>query len=1027
MKEFGPFRLDLANQCLWRRTASGEEERILLTPTEFGVLDYLVRHAGRLVGHRELLEAVWPGTAIEPQAVKNKVFHLRRLLDDDPKQPRFIETVSRRGYRFVAPVDGTGEASAGPAPTSHLAGREQQLAELRRRMQQARAGKLEIVFITGELGIGKTALVEEFQRQLAQGPDAVQIARGQCLEGFGSKEGFYPVLEAVGQLCRGPDGPRVIDILASRAPTWLVQFPEFLTRQHRETLRQEILGVTRERMLREICEALEVIARARPLLLVLGSLHWADASTLDLISALARRSRSVRMMVVATYRPPDVVRSAQPLQALKRDLVSGQLASEIVLQPLTETEISEYLRAAASGADAPDELAALLYRQTEGNPLFVVTVLEHLVRSGLVRLEAGGWTLTRAAEEVAVQVPDTLRELIGAQVEEVGELERRVLEVAAIAGMSFAPAIIAPVADLDADAFEGCCARLATRGQFLRIGDTVAFPDGRIFQGYTFVHALQREVLYERQAPAVRATRHRRLGERLEELAASLPAIGAGRVALHFEMGGDWVRAVRWLRRAADDAARGYQIEDARSHLQHALALVDNLPLPARGPLETEILDVLADTYLGTFDPRVVDTLMLLRDRAARFGFPHLEAKALTDLAYPLAWAGSERATEVIDQALRLSHEERDPLRRAQLRARCLVRRIWIRGWSAEDAAACRHALTEVRRQGSECEAAWHQVDCAILNFWSSRYRETQRDADEGFAVLMEGRQPNPYVSFAHSLREFLVPWANCYLGEWGAALRGLDEGIALAQQNVDPFRGQVLLVFRALVLLHAMDFEAARATCRAAWPALQDPIRAPWRRFCCAVSGAAEAGLGNHQAALERLEAVRDELDHPRVINDWYCRLLQRWALANLWLTTGDLGRSRQEGELFLVEAGATAERTWQALAWETGARLALASGDAALARERSARALDTLEGFEAPVAGWQAHATAADVALAGGDAVGAERHRDASRSVVTRLAASLGDYEAVRSAFLQAPGVARAVGKPLLDQEFRQSSWSV
>src|SRR5689334_5583551 len=102
MKEFGPFRLDGVNQCLWRREESGEEVRILLKPTEFGVLDYLIEHAGRLVTHEELLAAVWPRRAIEPQAVKSKVFHLRRVLGDDSKQPRFIETVQRRGYRFVA-------------------------------------------------------------------------------------------------------------------------------------------------------------------------------------------------------------------------------------------------------------------------------------------------------------------------------------------------------------------------------------------------------------------------------------------------------------------------------------------------------------------------------------------------------------------------------------------------------------------------------------------------------------------------------------------------------------------------------------------------------------------------------------------------------------------------------------------------------------------------------------------------------------------------------------------------------------
>ena len=100
MKEFAAFRLDQVNLCLWRRSDSGEFERILLTPTEFGVLDHLVEHAGRLVTHRELLDAVWPHTAIEPQAVKSKIFHLRRVLDDDPRQPRYIETLPAQDFEW---------------------------------------------------------------------------------------------------------------------------------------------------------------------------------------------------------------------------------------------------------------------------------------------------------------------------------------------------------------------------------------------------------------------------------------------------------------------------------------------------------------------------------------------------------------------------------------------------------------------------------------------------------------------------------------------------------------------------------------------------------------------------------------------------------------------------------------------------------------------------------------------------------------------------------------------------------------
>jgi DNA-binding winged helix-turn-helix (wHTH) protein len=113
MKIFPPFRLDTVNQCLWRRGDTGRDERVLLTPKAFAVLAYLVEHAERLVTHDELLEAVWPGAVVEPQAVKRHILAVRSALGDRPKQSVFIETVTKRGYRFIAPVS----APNAPSPT----------------------------------------------------------------------------------------------------------------------------------------------------------------------------------------------------------------------------------------------------------------------------------------------------------------------------------------------------------------------------------------------------------------------------------------------------------------------------------------------------------------------------------------------------------------------------------------------------------------------------------------------------------------------------------------------------------------------------------------------------------------------------------------------------------------------------------------------------------------------------------------------------------------------------------------------
>ena len=187
MKDFPPLRLNLVNQCLWRHPDRGDDERILLTPKAFAVLRYLVEHAGQLVTHDELLDAVWPNTHIQPQAIKKLILDLRGVLGDRVSEALFIKTLHRRGYRFIAAVSAGSEAlPAVPIPPAlgSLVGREHALGELRDCLGKKSGCERQIVFITGEPGIGKTAVTDEFQRlAMAQLP-GLRIARGPIRRGL---------------------------------------------------------------------------------------------------------------------------------------------------------------------------------------------------------------------------------------------------------------------------------------------------------------------------------------------------------------------------------------------------------------------------------------------------------------------------------------------------------------------------------------------------------------------------------------------------------------------------------------------------------------------------------------------------------------------------------------------------------------------------------------------------------------------------------------------------------------------------
>jgi DNA-binding winged helix-turn-helix (wHTH) protein len=197
MKVFEPFQLDTVNHCLWR-----EGERMPLTPKAFDVLRHLVGHADRLVTQDELLDAIWPETYVNPEGIRKYVLEIRKVLGDQRNPPSFIETLPKRGYRFIAKVTDE-RAPASPSTTGdaagNMVGRDGALAQLEDCLNTASAGRRQIVFVTGEAGISKTMLIDMFQRCVHRQPD-IRIARGQCIEGFGGIEAYYPMLEAVGSL-----------------------------------------------------------------------------------------------------------------------------------------------------------------------------------------------------------------------------------------------------------------------------------------------------------------------------------------------------------------------------------------------------------------------------------------------------------------------------------------------------------------------------------------------------------------------------------------------------------------------------------------------------------------------------------------------------------------------------------------------------------------------------------------------------------------------------------------------------------
>jgi predicted ATPase len=508
MQQFGIYRLDLQNECLWQA-----DKQLKLTPRPFSVLRYLVENPQRLVTHDELLEALWPETYVQPQVLRTYILELRKLLGDNPDEPQFIETIPKRGYRFLAPV-ANGTSSSTTSHAGSIVGRDSELGTLQAHLARARNGERPTVFITGDPGIGKTALIDTFSAQVVN-TAKLRIARGQSLESFGGKESFYPVREALNSL-RHLEDEKARALLASAAPGWFSP------------------NAASSPSLGEICEALETLSQTDALLLVFEDIHWADSSTLDLIAALARRRGRAKLMLLCSFRPSDID-AEHPLRLLEQDLLTSRRGEWLRLGPLTKQAVKEYLRRELITDALPSGLSSLIHQNSAGNPLFMIATLDHLRTQRILLSEKGQVTLSLPLDAIELGIPDALSGVIELQLDRLTDQDRLLLEAGSIYGTIFPAWAAAAALDRDVEAVEESYTALVRRVRLLSIAGQDELPGGTRSAFYVFAHALYREVLYARLPATRRAQWHLRIADRLRSMFAGQEANVAHEIAAHTE------------------------------------------------------------------------------------------------------------------------------------------------------------------------------------------------------------------------------------------------------------------------------------------------------------------------------------------------------------------------------------------------------------------------------------------------------------------------------------------------------------
>lgn len=666
-----------------------------------------------------------------------------------------------------------------PEGPPQIVGREAELVQLYEALETARSEDRRIIFVTGEAGIGKTTLVETFLNQIAS-REEVWIGQGQCIEHYGAGEAYLPMLEALGRLCREPEGERLLELLHQHAPTWLVQMPALLNATELEALQRRVLGATRERMLREMAEAIEALTQERLVMLRFEDLHWSDPSTLDLIAYLARRPGPARLLVLGTYRPVDVIVGDHPLRTVKRELQLHGHCEELRLEFLTEAAVEEYLtRRFAVGATSwlpGHEFVQTIHQRTEGNPLFMVTVVNDLVTQGVLTQRDGQWEL--GGELAAANVPAGLQQFIEQQIEWVSPEAQRVLEAASVAGMDFSAAAVAAALEAEVEEVEKRCEELSRREQFLHAGGVSEWPDGTVAARYGFIHALYQEVLYERVPAAQRMNLHQRIGERAESAYGQKAREIAAELVMHFEQARDFQRAIQYLQQAGENALRRSAHQEAITHFTKGLELLATVPDTMERARQELVLQIALGVPLtatkGYAAPEVEQLYARARELCQLAGeTPHLFPALLGLYGFYLVRAELSTARELGELSLSLAERTQDPTL-LMLAHGTLGSPLFFLG--------------ELLRAQEHLEQG-----IALYDFQQHRSYTLLYGNDAGVARLS-------YAS-----------WTLWFLGYPDQALSRISEALNLAQRLGDPFNRAFVLCFTTWLHQLRRDENAAQ------------------------------------------------------------------------------------------------------------------------------------------------------------------------------------------------------------------------
>jgi transcriptional regulator with AAA-type ATPase domain/tetratricopeptide (TPR) repeat protein len=871
----------------------------------------------------ELIERAEPGMIVATEAA---VQLLERRFDLEPL-PRQTAAASA-AYRVIR------RDRPAPGLTRRMAtfvGRRHELELLHGRLASAVLGHGQVVGIAGEAGIGKTRLLFEFRESIAGRP--VTYLEGHCLA-YGSAIPYLPLLdllrnscgigdidtpEAIAEKVRG--GLRAVSMDADEGAPYLLQLlgvkegtarlvtlsPEAVKGRTFETLRQMALKGSRQ----------------RPLILALENLHWIDRTSEEYLASLVESLAGAPILVLLTYRP-----------GYRPSWIEKSYATQVALQPLAPADSLSVVRSFLQTSRLPESVAEIILAKAEGNPFF----LEELALS-----------LMEHGDDIrAPRVPDTIQEVLMARIDRLPDEPKRVLQTASVLGREFSLRLLGAIwpgpGGLDPHLVE------LKRLEFLFEQTTAEEP------AYVFKHTLTQDVAYQSVPPARRQTLHAAAGQALEAFYADRLEEAYDRLAHHYARTPEAGKAIGYLTRSAERAARTYAHAEAVKLLEEAVKHVERIP-PAeqdRVLLDLRLREAHSLYFLGRF-PEALALLERQREPLERLGEPRLAGPYYFWLGYTESHLGD--------------HEQ-----------------------AAEHAA---RAIAEATRGGDQATVGKAYYVLARGGFWSGRFRQGVEDGRRAVAIL-EGTGEPWWLGAAH----WGVAFNHSFLGEFAAALDAAARARAVGEAIGDP-RLQAYAAWTT-GWIHAAkgEWDAGIEACRRSLASSPDPVNTA---DAMSFLGYAYLGKGQAHEAIELLE---------RSIQQWRVfrhRPMLGWfttVLGEAYLLDGRLDPARDCASEGLAVSSAAGFRYGVGMAQRALGRIAGATGDLPSAERHLDEALRT---FAAIQARHEEARTALELAIvvhARGDRAGAARHL--AEAAVGFRALDVPQYEARTAALARELGLA-------------------